>query len=120
MKSGTPFATVAIAAALSLHSCSHRQYPTTATETVQTTTIVETLHDTVVTLAPDSAMLQALIECDSTGQAYLKEIEQLRVGAKLHQTLSLQNNLLTAAAHIDSMEIYLTYKDRYRHTDRRS
>ena len=62
-------------------------------------------------------MIQALIECDSTGQAYLSEIMQLKSAARLHQDIRLQANVLTATADIDSMSIYLTYKDRYRTTE---
>ena len=48
-----------------------------STDTVTTTTITETLHDTIITIQPDSSMIQALVECDSTGQAYLRQIRQL-------------------------------------------
>ncbi len=101
---------------LSLASCSRRQYPQTATATTSVTTITEIRRDTVITVQPDSSILQALIECDSTGRAYLKEIDQLKSSATLHQNLHLQDNVLTATAAVDSMDIYLTYKDRYQTT----
>lgn len=101
---------------LSLQSCSRRQYPPSATNTTSVTTVTEVRRDTVITVQPDSSILQALIECDSTGRAYLKEIDQLKSAANLHQSLHLEDNVLTATAVIDSMDIYLTYKDRYRTT----
>lgn len=101
---------------LSLQSCSRRQYPPSATNTTSVTTVTEVRRDTVITVQPDSSILQALIECDSTGRAYLKEIDQLKSSANLHQSLHLEDNVLTATAVIDSMDIYLTYKDRYQTT----
>lgn len=102
---------------LPLSSCSRRQYPQQSTDTVTTITVTETLHDTIITVRSDTSMIQALIECDSTGQAYLSEIMQLKSAARLHQDIRLQANVLTATADIDSMSIYLTYKDRYRTTE---
>ena len=101
---------------LSAISCSRRQYPVQTTQTTSVTTITEVQHDTIVTVQPDTSMLQALIECDSTGQAYLREINQLKSSSYLHQSLNLTNNILTATAAVDSMDIYLTYKDRYQTT----
>ena len=102
---------------LLLTSCSRRQYPQHSADTVTTTTITETLHDTVITIQPDTSMIQALIECDSTGQAYLRQIRQLQAGTQIRQTLHLEAGHLTATAAIDSMSIYLTYKDRFQTTE---
>lgn len=101
---------------LSMVSCSRRQYPQMTTATTSVTTITEVQHDTIVTIQPDTSMLQALIECDSTGQAYLREINQLKSSDHLHQNLKIEDNILTATAVVDSMDIYLTYKDRYQET----
>ncbi len=102
---------------LLLPSCSRRQYPQQSTGTVTTTTITETLHDTIITIQPDSSMIQALVECDSTGQAYLRQIHQLKAGTQIRQTIHLEGGRLTATSAIDSMSIYLTYKDRYQTTE---
>ena len=69
------------------------------------------------TIQPDSSMIQALVECDSTGQAYLRQIHQLKAGTQIRQTIHLEGGRLTATAAIDSMSIYLTYKDRYQTTE---
>lgn len=111
-----PTVFILLAWILSMTSCSRRQYPPTATATTSVTTITEVRHDTIVTIQPDSTMIQALIECDSTGQAYLREINQLKASDHLHQNLHLEDNILTATATVDSMDIYLTYKDRYQTT----
>jgi len=44
----------------------------------------------------------------------LEEIRILKESARIQQTLSLKDNKLTAKAVVDSMGIYLTYKERYR------
>ena len=81
------------------------------------TTNTETLHDTIITIQPDTSMIQALIQCDSTGQAYLRQIRQLKTGTQIKQTIHLEGGRLTATSAIDSMSIYLTYKDRYQTTE---
>lgn len=76
--------------------------------------VVETLRDTVVRLAADSSLLRALVECDSLGQARLRELEEYRAGDRLPPpSVTIRDNILTATARVDSMAIYLTLKDRY-------
>ena len=72
----------------------------------------EYLRDTVIHLKPDTSLIRALIECDSVGRARLTEISALSRSASLTQSLNLDDQgTLTATAAIDSMGIYLTYKD---------
>jgi len=52
--------------------------------------------------------------CDSTGRARLEEIRTLKESSRVKQTLALDDNKLTAKAVVDSMGIFLTYKERYR------
>lgn len=77
-------------------------------------TVTETIKDTVIQVQPDSSIVQALIRCDSTGRARLEEIRTLKESARVQQTLELKDNRLTAKAVVDSMGIYLTYKERHR------
>ena len=106
---------VALAALLAiLQGCCPKFYPHTTENTERIVTVTETVRDTVIQVRPDSSIVQALIRCDSTGRAKLEEIQTLRQSERLRQTISLQNNRLTARATVDSMGIYLTYKDRYR------
>ena len=44
----------------------------------------------------------------------MEEIHTLKESARIQQTLSLKDNKLTAKAVVDSMGIFLTYKERYR------
>ena len=77
-------------------------------------TVTETIKDTVIQVQPDSPIVQALIRRDSTGRARLEEIRTLKEYARVQQTLELKDNRLTAKAVVDSMGIYLTYKERHR------
>jgi hypothetical protein len=108
-------AAAALAALLAIpQGCCHKLYPHTIENTERIVTVTETVRDTVIQVRPDSLIVQALIRCDSTGRARLEEIQTLRQSERLRQTLSLQDNRLTAKATVDSMGIYLTYKDRYK------
>lgn len=94
-------------------SCCPKLYPHKTENTEHTITVTETIRDTVIQVLPDSSIVQALIKCDSTGQARLEEIRTLKESARVQQTLALKDNRLTTKAVVDSMEIYLTYKERH-------
>lgn len=79
-----------------------------------TVRIREILRDTVVAFPADSSLVRALVECDSTGRAYLRELEEYRAGSRLPPPrVAIDDNVLTATAAIDSMAIYMEMKDRY-------
>ena len=99
---------------ITLSGCCPKLYPHTTENTERLVTVTETVRDTVIQVRPDSSIVQALIRCDSTGRARLEEIQTLKQSERLRQTISLQDNRLTSKAVVDSMGIYLTYKDRYR------
>lgn len=94
--------------------CCPKLYPHKTENTEHTVTITETIRDTIIQVQPDSSIVQALIKCDSTGRARLEEIRTLKESARVQQTLALKDNRLTAKAVVDSMGIFLTYKERYR------
>ena len=97
-----------------VQGCCPKLYPHEAEKLEHTVTITETIRDTIIQVQPDSSIVQALIMCDSTGRARLEEIRTLKESARVQQTLALKDNKLTAKAVVDSMGIYLTYKERYR------
>ena len=114
---------IAMAAILSLQSCCHKLYPHTTEVTEKTESVTETIRDTVIMVQPDSSIMQALIQCDSTGRARLQEINALKESARLQQTISIEPEpkpynptVITVKATVDSMGIYLTYKERYKET----
>lgn len=108
---------------LALGGCSSRMYPQRTESTEYTVTVTETVRDTVVQVQPDSSILQALIRCDSTGRARLEEIRTLRESSRVQQTLTMDSPALpyqpmavtvTVKAVVDSMGIYLTFRERHR------
>lgn len=89
------------------------------TQPVQETIIEKTVEkevprDTVIVIQPDSTILSALVECNERGEARLKEIEQLRNSQRAQTSLKMDDNRLEVKTIIDSMGIYLTYKERYK------
>ena len=67
-------------------------------------------------IPPDSAWLQALIVCDSTGKAYIKEIQKLKTGKNMVPFVHLgSGNILVAGAKVDSFAVYTSYKKQYIH-----
>ena len=112
-----------MAAILSLQSCCHKLYPHTTDITEKKESVTETIRDTVIMVQPDSSILQALIQCDSTGRARLQEINALKESARLQQTISIdpepkpyKPTVITVKATVDSMGIYLKYKQIYKQT----
>ena len=106
---------------LVLQSCCPKLYPS-STEVIERTEVVkEIVRDTVIQVQPDSSILQALIQCDSTGRARLQEIQTLKESARLQQSIKMeleplpyQPTAITVKTVVDSMGIYLTYKDRFK------
>ena len=106
---------------LILQSCCPKLYPS-STEVIERTEVVkEVVRDTVIQVQPDSSILQALIQCDSTGRARLQEINTLKESARLQQSIKMESEprpyqptAITVKTVVDSMGIYLIYKDRFK------
>ena len=96
-----------------VQGCCPKLYPYKTENIDHTVITTETVRDTVIQIQPDSSIVQALIKSDSTGRARLEEIRTLKESARVQQTLALKDNKLTAKSVVDSMGIYLTYKERY-------
>ena len=106
---------------LVLQGCCPKFYPQTTTTVEHFEVVKEVVRDTVVQVQPDSSILLALIKCDSTGRARLQEIQTLKESARLQQSIKIeadplpyQPTVITVTATVDSMGIYLTYKDRFK------
>ena len=106
---------------LVLQGCCPKFYPQTTTTVEHIEVVKEVVRDTVIQVHPDSSILQALIKCDSTGRARLQEIQTLKESARLQQSIKMeadplpyQPTVITVKATVDSMGIYLTYKDRFK------
>lgn len=105
---------IPIVALATFCGCCPKLYPHKTESTEHTVTVTETIRDTVIRVQPDSSIVQALIKCDSTGRARLEEIRTLKESARFRQTLALKENKLIAKSVVDSMGIYLTYKERHK------
>ena len=106
---------------LVLQGCCPKFYPQTTTTVEHFEVVKEVVRDTVIQVQPDSSILQALIQCDSTGRARLQEIQTLKESARLQQSIKMeadplpyQPTVITVKATVDSMGIYLTYNDRFK------
>ena len=106
---------------LVLQGCCPKFYPQTTTTVEHVEIVKEVVRDTVIQVQPDSSILQALIQCDSTGRARLQEIQTLKESARLQQSIKMeadplpyQPTVITVKATVDSMGIYLKYKDRFK------
>ncbi len=116
-----PLITGTLLTGLFLSSCSPKLYQTQSTQTTNTVTEKEIIRDTIIQVQPDSSMIRALIQCDSTGRARLQELQTLRESARLQQSITIdqdpepyQPTTLTIRAKVDSMGIYLKYKERFK------
>jgi hypothetical protein len=71
-----------------LASCSTPQ-PIVQTE-VKEVIVEREVRDTIVTIAPDSASIKALLECDSAGNVLINELEEVQ-GKNVSLALALKN-----------------------------
>lgn len=105
---------IILLSALAAVSCCPKLYPHRTENIKHTITVTETIRDTIIQVQPDSSIVQALIKCDSTGQARLNEIRTLKESTRVRQTLALKDNRITSKIVVDSMGIYMTYKERHK------
>jgi hypothetical protein len=79
------------------------QVTDTVTNTVIEYSEIETFVDIPYYIAADtSAWVQALIECDSLGQATIKQLTQQK-GTRSTVTASINNNILTANSNCEAI-----------------
>ena len=98
---------------LSIVSCRTTQ-PIVQTETKEVL-VERTITDTIVTIAPDSASIKALLECDSAGNVLIKELEEVQ-GKNVSLSLALKNAkdkpaTLSVDCKQDSLEKVIALKD---------
>ena len=88
-----------------LQSCKTPQ-PIVQTE-VKEVVVEREVRDTIVTIAPDSASIKALLECDSAGNVLIRELQEAQ-GKNVKLQLSLQqasgNGVVTVECKQDSLE----------------
>lgn len=104
--------------ALSLSSCKTPQL-LHSSQNRQTDSVIirQIVRDTTIIQKSDSSMIQALLECDSLGKVHLKELIGYRAGDKLRPpTLTIRDNVLTATAVVDSLQIRIEWLERELYT----
>lgn len=88
-----------------LQSCKTPQ-PIVQTE-VKEVVVEREVRDTIVTIAPDSASIKALLECDSAGNVLIRELQEEQ-GKNVKLQLSLEqasgNGVVTVECKQDSLE----------------
>lgn len=82
-------------------------------EVEKTKTIKEVVRDTAIVVEADTAMMQALIECDSLGNAYITEIEALRKSSDMETTVKIVRDTLHIFTKRDTIVEYVSIKDSY-------
>ena len=68
--------------------------------------------DTTFILPPDSCLIQALIECDSSGLARISEILKLKNGKRVTQQIAMKDNILNVQAFVDTASIVARWMER--------
>mgnify|MGYP006995481661 FL=1 len=71
---------------------------------------VTSVKDSLIPLPADSGLIKALLECQD-GKVVVKEILEVKPGRRVVPFFSVQNNVLTTGAMIDSSSIYFSWKE---------
>ena len=105
--------TIVAAICIAMLGCRTPQ-PIVQTE-VKEVLIERVVTDTIVTIAPDSASIKALLECDSAGNVLIKELEEVQ-GKNVSLALALKNAkgkpaTLSVDCKQDSLEKVIALKD---------
>lgn len=90
--------------------CSRRFPPVISSETIIRSDTVVTVRDSLIPLPPDSGLIRALLECRE-GKVVVREIMEVSPGKRVIPFLSLENNILTTGAKIDSSAIWFAWKE---------
>jgi len=113
----TPFCSFALTVLLvCFSSCQTIRYIPVEKTTETKTEIVEVVRDTIIYVPSDQATVKALLECDSTGQILIKQIQTLQGKLNAKANIRIVENTIIADCFCDSLSIYLQLKDRYQTT----
>ena len=116
-KPSTALTIVLIAAtALSVQSCRSSKSLMTSTLNKDSVIIVERLRDSTIILPPDSAWLKAWLQCDSTGNVLLQQLESkssnIIVPMARLTSIAPSGAILALDCKTDSLEMLITITDR--------
>jgi hypothetical protein len=90
--------------------CAERYPPTERSTVFIQHDTVTSVKDSLIPLPADSGLIKALLECQD-GKVVVKEILSIKPGKRVIPFFSVQNNVLTTGAKIDSSSIYFAWKE---------
>ena len=90
--------------------CAERYPPAERTTVIVQHDTITTVKDSLIPLPADSGLIKALLECQD-GKVVVKEIMEVKPGKRVVPFFSVQNNVLTTGAKIDSSSIYFSWKE---------
>ncbi len=83
--------------------------------------IVTITKDSIVKLPADSSWLKMLLDCDSTGEVLIKQIEGYKAGKQVQiPKATIEDNRLFIVCDVDSFEVYQRFASLYRDASRDS
>ena len=90
--------------------CAERYPPAERSDIFVQHDTVTCVKDSLIPLPADSGLIKALLECQD-GKVVVKEILEAKPGMRVVPFFSVQNNVLTTGAKIDSSSIYFSWKE---------
>ena len=101
---------VSLTGCISEQRCQKRYPPVESTEMVIQHDTVTTVKDSLIQLPADSGLIRALLECRE-GKVVIRQIEEIKPGKKVVPFISLNDNILTTGAKVDSSSVYIAWKE---------
>jgi len=95
---------------ISERRCTERYPPAERSDVFVQHDTVTCVKDSLIPLPADSGLIKALLECQD-GKVVVKEILEVKPGKRVVPFFSVQNNVLTTGAKIDSSSIYFAWKE---------
>ena len=90
--------------------CAERYPPAERSDIFVQHDTITCVKDSLIPLPADSGWLKALLECQN-GKVVVKEIIEAKPGKRVVPFFTVQDNVLTAGAKIDSSSIYFAWKE---------
>lgn len=79
---------------------------------VKVVKVTETLKDTVIKIKADSSVIESLLACDSLGNVYIKNINDLKLGLLAKPKIILKDNIIRLTCKVDTQAILMRCKER--------
>ena len=95
---------------ISQKRCAERYAVPVKTELSVQHDTVTCIRDSLIPLPADSGLIRALLECRD-GKVVVREVLDVKPGRRVVPFFSLENNVLTTGAKIDSNSIYFAWKE---------